>query len=128
MKLTTILGIIFCFFALSLFQVQAGDYTKSTTINNYNSYPTTDVINKVISNQDICGPAAVAGASGQHNYKAGTAWQWSFAGVHLTSDTCDASAISGGLAKQFGTVFGTINFNTDLSGSSMIGFGFSGAF
>ena len=90
-------------------------YSAPSTINNVTNI-----------NNYQCGSSAIASASGQHNYKATNQLQWSAAGAYL-SGTCDSSAVSFGLSKQFGKVFSAVNYSTDGSDSA-IGFSFSGTF
>jgi len=71
-----------------------------------------DEENMQIANDDNCGAEAVAGASGQHHYKAGNRLQWSSAVVYLDGK-CDDTAASFGLALQNGNVFNTINFSSN---------------
>lgn len=68
---------------------------------------------------------ALAAASGQHNYKATTSLQWSVAGAFVNEN--DDSAVSFGLSKQIGKIFGSINFSSD-GHSSIIGVSASGTF
>jgi len=100
------------------FPVFAGDPHSGVVIQEGTLTPTSI---------DYCGAAAVSAASGQHNYKAGNALQWSGAGVLFIEGECDASAASIGLAKQMGKVFGAINFNSDGE-ENLFGFSFSGTF
>ena len=83
-------------------------------------------VNVVNYNNDACSLAAVAGASGQHNYQDGESMKWSLGGSYLMGE-CDNSALSFGLKQEFGDVDGSVKYSTDFDNSS-INFNFNGSF
>ena len=104
-------------FIIACFTVDAlahGNHHGSTTVNNYYSQET---IQKHV-NQATKG-FAIAGASGQHHYKATTALQWSVAGAY--TDVTDTSAISFGLGKQYESVFLSVSYSTDGESTMVTG-------
>ena len=92
---------------------------QSNTPDAVNNYPA--------PNNNNCEGDALAGASGQHNYRGHKALQWSAASVYTNQNGCDASAVSFGLAKKLGKVFSAFNYSTNFDGF-FVGVSASGTF
>ena len=86
-------------------------------------YLPTETNTVVINNNDS--NTALAGASGQHNFKASYNFQWSVATFHLFD--ADKSAVSFATAKKIGKLFGSVNYTTDGTNSA-IGASLGGTF
>ena len=124
MKLRDIFIFIIAFCVLAVSTQAHADRTNNYYHNEpaQVTYLPTETNTVVVDNTSN---SALAGASGQHNYKASYNFQWSVAGFHLMD--VDKSAVSFGLAKRLGKVFSTANYSTDGTNSA-IGFSFSGTF